>query len=274
MFSSRLREGWGIGPAIAVVAVFTVGALGANAIAGDPLTQRFDAVLLRPLEGGFLLGTDHLGRDVLARLLHGARSSLIVSLGAATVAVGIGTTFGIVAGLDRRGHVDRVLQLLSDSLLAFPTILLAIAVAAVLTPGRRQVLWTLGIVFSPVLFRISRVAARSIAYREFYQVSRLLQTPRVVRVILHLLPNVVPQVVVQGASLAAVAIGTEAALSFLGLGAQPPEPSWGLMLADARRYLATAPHLSVIPGVAAGLLAFAFQYLSDLLAGTVAGLEQ
>lgn len=232
----------------------------------DPLTQNLDRTLLQPLSAGHLLGTDHLGRDVLSRLLHGGRSSLIVSIGSAGIAAVIGTLFGMISAVDRRGAVDRALQIGNDAILAFPTILLAMTVAMVMSPGRFQITVTLAIVFSPVLYRVSRVEARRVVHQDFYLVSRMLGTGRTMRIVLHFFPNVLPQVLVQSASLAAIAIGTEAALSFLGLGTQPPQPSWGLMLNDARRYLGQAPMLSVFPGLAAGLLAFCFQFLSDYMA--------
>lgn len=267
MSDLRHREGGG-GAILALTVLVALGgaALLADRIVPDPLTQNLGAMLLAPFTQGHLLGTDHLGRDVLSRLLHGARSSLIVSIGSAGLAALIGTTLGMVSAVDRRGVLDRALQIGNDAILAFPTILLAITVAMVLRPGRYQVTMTLAIVFSPVLYRVSRVEARRVIQKEFYQVSRMLGTGRFMRIVLHLLPNVLPQVLVQTASLAAIAIGTEAALSFLGLGTQPPHPSWGLMLSDARRYLVQAPMLSVFPGLAAAILAFCFQFLSDYLA--------
>ncbi len=274
MSDSTSPKHYGVWGAGAVLILFSGAAIMADLFFGDPLTQRFDRILVEPFQPGFLLGTDHLGRDILSRLMYGGRTSLIVSLGSSGIAIVIGAPLGIIAAMDRRGAVDRFLQLVNDSILAFPTILLAIAVAAVLQAGRSQVMWTLGVVFSPVLFRITRSEARKIIHREYYLVSQLLKTPRVIRTILHMLPNIAPPVLIQSASLAAIAIGTEAALSFLGLGTQPPEPSWGLMLSDSRRYLSTHPHLSLIPGIAAGTLAFSFQYLSDQMAAAVTALEE
>jgi peptide/nickel transport system permease protein len=127
-------------------------------------------------------------------------------------------------------------------------------------------MWTLGVVFIPVVYRVARLETRRTVQTDYYRISRMMGTGALRRVALHIVPAVLPQVVVQSASLAAIAIGTEAALSFLGLGTQPPAASWGLMLNDARRYLTIAPYLSIIPGIAAGLLTFALQYLSDVLA--------
>ena len=238
----------------------------AEIVSGDPLLQRIDEALLVPGTPNHPLGTDHLGRDVLSRLLHGGRSSYIVALGSALVAGTIGTTLGLVSGIGRRTWVDRALRIATDSVLAFPTVLLAITVGLVMGPGRNQVTWTLGIVFSPVVYRVARLETRRTILRDYYLVSRMLGTAASARAAFHLLPSVLPQVLIQLASLAALAVGTEAALSFLGLGTQPPEASWGLMLNDARRYLVQAPYLSLFPGIAAGLLAFSLQYISDSLA--------
>jgi ABC-type dipeptide/oligopeptide/nickel transport system permease subunit len=274
MSDSINPKSYGAWIAGAVLILFSAAAILADLLFIDPLTQQLDHVLAKPLQQGFLLGTDHLGRDILSRLMYGGRTSLLVSLGSSGIAIMIGAPLGMIAAIDKHRGIDRALQLINDSILAFPTILLAIAVAAVFQTGRSQVMWTLGVVFSPVLFRITRSEARKIIHREYYLVSQLLQTPRLIRTILHLIPNIAPPVLIQSASLAAIAIGTEAALSFLGLGAQPPEPSWGLMLSDSRRYLSTHVHLSLIPGIAAGLLAFSFQYLSDQMAAAVTALEE
>lgn len=257
----------------AAIGVFLGGAVlsaAAPLLVGDPLLQRLDQSLLRPGEGGFLFGTDHLGRDVLSRILHGGRSSYAVALGSAAVAGSVGTSLGLLAGLRNWPVLDRLLMILSDALLAFPTVMLAIAVALVLGPGRLQVMWTLGIVYVPVVYRVARIETRRTVLRDFYRVSLMLGTPAMDRAVLHLLPSVLPQVLVQMASLAALAVGTEAALSFLGLGTQPPTPSWGLMLSDARRYLVQAPYLSILPGCAAAGLTASLQLGSDRVARRIA----
>ncbi|MFW5694087.1 MAG: ABC transporter permease [Alkalispirochaeta sp.] len=258
---------WALRGALFVLVAGAVLSVGATAIAGDPLLQRLDRTLLPPGAPGHPLGTDHLGRDVLSRLLHGARSSYMVAMGSAAISGVLGTAVGMVAGLLRSRWMDRALRVFTDGVLAFPTVLLAVTVTLVFGPGRLQVMWTLGIVYTPVVYRVARLETRRSVVQDYYQVSHTLGTGPLGRAVLHVLPNVVPQVLVQSASLAALAIGTEAALSFLGLGAQPPEPSWGIMLNDARRYMTQAPFLSVFPGLAAGLLTFALQFSSDRLAG-------
>lgn len=260
-------------PALLIALMVLVGgaflSLAAPRIAGDPLEQRLEATLLPPGSAGHLLGTDNLGRDVLSRLLHGGRSSYLVALGSALVAGVLGTALGMVAGLARSRRLDAGLQMVNDAVLAFPTVLLAVTVSLVFGAGRLQVMWTLGIVFAPVVYRVARLETRRTALQDYYRVGMMMGSRPATRAVLHLLPNVLPQVLVQLASLAALAIGTEAALSFLGLGTQPPEPSWGLMLNDARRYLVQAPYLSLAPGLAAGLLAFALQFSSDRLSQAI-----
>lgn len=257
---------WGLLLAVTVLVAGAMVSIAAPVMVGDPLVQRLDARLLPPGSPGHLLGTDSLGRDVLSRVVHGGRSSYLVAIGSATIAGVLGTVVGLAAGLLRSRRLDRALQILNDSVLAFPTVLLAVTVSLLFGPGRIQVMWTLGIVFSPVVYRVARLETRRTVVQDYYRVSRSLGTSAGGRAVLHILPNVIPQVLVQLASLAAVAIGTEAALSFLGLGTQPPEPSWGLMLNEARRYMVQAPYLSVVPGLAAGLLTFALQFSSDRLA--------
>lgn len=262
---NRHRD-WGVRFALFVLVAGAILSAAATALAGDPLLQRLDRMLLPPGSPGHPLGTDNLGRDVLSRLLHGGRSSYLVALGSAAIAGVLGTAVGTVAGLMRSRWMDRTLQILNDGVLAFPTVLLAVTVALVFGPGRLQVMWTLGIVYTPVVYRVARLETRRTVVQDYYHVSYTLGTRPISRAVLHLFPNVIPPVLVQLASLAALAIGTEAALSFLGLGTQPPEPSWGIMLNDARRYMTQAPFLSVFPGLAAGLLTFALQFSSDRLA--------
>jgi peptide/nickel transport system permease protein len=260
------RRDWPLWAALTILIAGLLLSVAAPVLGGDPLVQRLDRTLLPPGSPGHLLGTDNLGRDVLSRLLHGGRSSYLVSIGSAVIAGVIGTTVGMVAGVLKSRSLDRGLQIMNDGVLAFPTILLAVTISLIFGPGRLQVMWTLGIVYAPVVYRVARLETRRLVVQDFYRVSRMMGTGPVGRTALHILPSVLPAVVVQLASLAALAIGTEAALSFLGLGTQPPEPSWGLMLNDARRYMVQAPQLALFPGLAAGALAFSLQFSSDRLA--------
>jgi ABC-type dipeptide/oligopeptide/nickel transport system permease subunit len=257
---------WPLWAALAILIGGLLLSVAAPAIGGDPLVHRLDRTLLPPGSPGHLLGTDNLGRDVLSRLLHGGRSSYLVAIGSAVIAGVIGTTVGMVAGVVTSRALDRGLQILNDGILAFPTILLAVTISLIFGAGRLQVMWTLGIVYAPVVYRVARLETRRVVVQDFYRVSRMMGTGPLGRTVLHILPSVLPSVIVQLASLAALAIGTEAALSFLGLGTQPPEPSWGLMLNDARRYMVQAPQLALFPGIAAGILAFSLQFSSDRLA--------
>lgn len=253
-----------------LVATGLVVALAAEILVGDPLVQRLDATLLPPMSPGHLLGTDSLGRDVLARLVFGARSAYAVAVASAGIALLGGTLVAALAAVADSRALDGVVDVIADVVLSFPTILLALVVGAVLSPGRTQVIFTLGIVYIPVVLRVASLEARRVVRRPDYRLSRALGSSGAVRVSLYVLPAILPQALVQAASLAALAIGTEAALSFLGLGTQPPMASWGLMLSEARRYLAIAPHLSLVPGFTIALLTFGFQYLSDRLGSTIA----
>jgi ABC-type dipeptide/oligopeptide/nickel transport system permease subunit len=157
-------------------------------------------------------------------------------------------------------------MLLMDSVLSFPTVLLAITMVAVFGYGITQVMLAVGVIYSPVFARIVRAEALSLSGETYVVASRALGTTPLRTIVLHIIPNMVPRLLVQGSATFALAVVIEASLSFLGLGAQPPTASWGLMLKDARSYLLQAPWLAVFPGVAIGLTVFCFNYLGDVLA--------
>lgn len=251
----------GVAVASLVLAVLVGAAVAGPQLELDYRTQDLDRLLVRPGEGAAPLGTDHLGRDVLARLIAGARTTLGIAAGAPLLALLIAVPVGIRAA-EHRG-AERVVQTLTDAVLAFPAVLLVAVIAAVRSPGAGAVLIALTTLYTPVLLRVVRAETKRAMATDYVRVSRSLGTPAVVRGILHLVPAVIPAAIVSAASLASLAIGTEAALSFLGLGVQPPTPSWGGMLRDARRYIATDPWLSVAPGTAAILAAASIQYLAD-----------
>lgn len=266
--SAKMRPDWAGRLAVALLLLLIGIALGAPLLFPDPLTQRLDRALLRPGSSGHLLGTDHLGRDVASRIAHGARSSLMAAIGSATIAFSGGMMLGL---LDAAGPkpLRVTLGVLADATLAFPTILLAMTLALVFGRGIGQLSATLGVIYIPVVYRVVRSQARSVTQHDYYRISGALGTGPLGRIVLHLVPHAAPHALVQAAGLAALAIGTEAALSFLGMGAQPPEPSWGLLLSDARRYLGQAPYLSIAPGVAVIAATFSFQYSSDRLAAWI-----
>lgn len=244
--------------------------IGAAAIAAPiispfhPTDQNLENRYLKPGVDGHLLGTDNLGRDVLSRILHGSRSALLVGVVSVTIAVIFGLFFGLLAGL-YEGWIGNTIMLFMDSLLSFPTILLAIAVVTFLGYGLIQVMTAIGIIFSPVFARIVRAETLSIKGEGYIESSRALGTPVLKMVFLHFLPNMMGKVVVQCAITFALSVVIESSLSYLGLGTQPPNPSWGLMLKDARNYLHNAPWLAIFPGAAIAVTVLSFNVLGDTL---------
>jgi peptide/nickel transport system permease protein len=234
--------------------LITIGILAGVAVLGpilapfDPTEQSLDR-MLEPPGRAHLLGTDDLGRDLLSRVLYGARVSLGVGVLAVLLSLGVGVFLGLLAGY-RGGWLDDVLMRVMDGLLAFPAIVLALAITAVLGPSLRNAMIAIGIVGIPGFARVVRGQVLSLRTQEFIEAARALGA-RDARVMLrHVGPGTVPPVVVHASLRLAFAVLTEAGLSFLGLGAQPPTPSWGSMLNTGREYLELAPWLSLVPGAA------------------------
>ncbi len=254
-----------------VASLVAIALIGAAAIAApivaphSPTAQNLDLRYAVPGTSGHLFGTDNLGRDVLSRILFGSRSALLVGIISVSIALTVGLVFGLLAGLNE-GLPGNVIMLLMDSLLSFPTILLAIAVVTFLGYGLVQVMSAVGIVFSPVFARIVRAETLNIKAEGYIESSRALGTPALKMIYLHILPNMMGKVVVQCAITFALSVVIEASLSYLGLGTQPPNPSWGLMLKDARNYLHIAPWLAVYPGAALAVTVLSFNILGDTLA--------
>ena len=230
----------------------------------DPVTGDLkDAYLVEP-GSRFLLGTDTQGRDVLSRVLYGARLSLSVGLISQSVSVTLGVLLGLLAGYYGR-WVDALVMRLADITLAFPTLLLLIAVAAAVKPSLPVVFVVIGIVGWAGMARLVRSQVLVLRHSEFVLAARALGA-RDRRVLLrHLLPNVRTQVIIAATLGIAGAIMAEAALSFVGLGAQPPTPSWGAMVADGRDLLRVAPWISFAPGMAIGAAVLGFNLVGDAL---------
>ncbi len=235
----------------------------------DPIAQEI-ALRLKPpgwtAAGGriYLLGTDHLGRDILSRLIFGARISLAIGFSAVALAGTLGTLMGLVAGY-RGGRVDDFCMRLTDTMLAMPFILLALAVVAVLGPSLRNIIFVLGMTSWVSYARVVRAEVLSLRTREFVAAARALGGggPRIV--FRHLLPNVLTPVIVIATLEVARMVILESALSFLGLGVQPPTPTWGGMLADGRAYLSTAWWLATFPGLSIMLTVLGINLLGDWL---------
>jgi peptide/nickel transport system permease protein len=249
------------------IGVLVVGALALVALLGpavapyDPTEQGLERMLQAPGRS-HLLGTDDLGRDVLSRVLYGARVSLGVGAGAVGLSFVLGGALGLVAGY-RGGWVDEIAMRVLDGLLAFPAIVLALAITAVLGPSLRHAMVAIAVVGIPGFARLVRSQVLSLRAREFVEAARALGGGDGRIVLRHIAPATVTPVVVHASLRLAFAIVTEAGLSFLGLGTQPPTPSWGAMLNAGREYLEMAPWISLAPGAAIFLATLGFNFLGD-----------
>jgi peptide/nickel transport system permease protein len=222
----------------------------------------FDALLTKPGLHDHLLGTDELGRDILSRIIWGARASIQAGVFATLLAIVIAVPIGLVAGY-YRGWADLVISRITDVLLAFPFLILAVGLAAILGPSLLNATLAIGIGAVPGLVRIAR--GETLALREEDYVRAAVANGASDAIILgrHIVPNMMSTLLVQATVTVPAAIIAEAALSFLGLGVQPPTPSWGVMLADAQSYLSQAPRLALYPGIAIFLCSLSFNLLGD-----------
>lgn len=210
------------------------------------------------------LGTDQLGRDLLYRVLLGAQTSIMIAGTAVLTSLVIGLPLGVVSGYFG-GWVDNVLMRLVDTLLAFPALLLALTISAVLGPNLTNTIIAIGIAFTPYLARIIRGEALRVAQMPYVEAARAAGTPDGWMILRHVLPNIMPPIIVQATISLAFAILAEAGLSFLGLGTQPPDASWGLMIQASRNYLDIAPWTALVPGTAVALTVLGLNMFGDVL---------
>ena len=215
-----------------------------------------------PLQPPHWLGTDEFGRDILSRIVYGARYSVFVAFFAAVIAVVLGGVAGMIAGY-YGGILDHLISRLTDLLLSFPALLLAIVVVAVAGPGITNATITIGIVYAPRVVRVVRGVVLSVKLEDYVQAGRALGARDVRLMVLHILPNIATTVAVYMSILFAYGLLTEAALSFLGLGVQPPTPSWGGMLRAAAPYMEMLPSMAILPGLAIMFAVLTFNLLSD-----------
>ena len=235
----------------------------------DPIAQDVEKRLIPPMwqEGAdpqYLLGTDHLGRDIVSRLIYGARISIVVSVSAVALSAILGTLIGLFSGF-YGGKVDSFFMRIADVQLAFPFILLAIAIIAVLGPSLQNIIIVMGITGWVIYARVVRAEVLSLREKEFIMSVRALGGSNGRIIFKHLLPNVIPPIIVIITLEMARMIIMEAALSFLGLGIQPPTPTWGGMLADGRVYLATSWWLATFPGLVIMLVVLGINLLGNWL---------
>ena len=245
-----------------VVALLVVIAIAAPLIAPyDPVATSWTAIRKAPSLAHWM-GTDENGRDVLSRIIFGARASLLAGVVSVGIAAGIGVPFGLLAGF-AGGWVDALVGRIVDAMLACPFLILAIALAAILGPDLTNVMIAIGISAAPIFVRVARAATIDTAASEYVEAARSLGNPPWRVAVRHVAPNILPPVMVQMTLAIALAIIAEASLSFLGLGQQPPAPSWGSMLNSAQRFLSQAPWLAVFPGAAIFLAVLSFNLIGD-----------
>jgi peptide/nickel transport system permease protein len=247
---------------LGVVVFFVVIAVMAPWIAPhDPLGTSWSAVRAAP-SASYWFGADELGRDVLSRIIWGARASILAGLVSVSISLALGVPIGMAAGYLGR-WVDALISRITDAMLACPFLILAIALAAFLGPSLTNAMIAIGISATPVFIRLTRAQVLAAKSEDYVEAARALGNPHLRIVLRHILPNIVAPLIVQATLAIAAAVIAEASLSFLGLGQQPPAPSWGSMLNTARSYVDQAPWMAVWPGVSIFLLVLSFNLLGD-----------
>jgi ABC-type dipeptide/oligopeptide/nickel transport system permease subunit len=250
--------------ALAMVAAFVVIAVAAPYVAPhDPIKMNYLAVRKAPSDV-YRLGTDEVGRDVLSRLVWGARASLLAGVVPVTIALVVSIPLGLLSGCTG-GWLDGLIMRITDAMLAIPFLIVAIALAAFLGPSLTNAMIAIGIAALPTFLRLARGTAMAITTEEYIEAARSLGCSRVRLALRHVLPNIVPPLLIQSSLTAAAAIIAEASLSFLGLGQQPPAPSWGSMLNAAQRYLVQAPWIAIYPGLMIFGVVMSLNVLGDAL---------
>jgi peptide/nickel transport system permease protein len=248
--------------ALGVVVFFVILALLAPAIAPyDPLATSWSAVRKAPT-GAHWFGTDEIGRDVLSRVVWGTRASLLAGVVSVSISLAFGVPIGLLAGYIG-GWVDALISRMTDAMLACPFLILAIALAAFLGPSLTNAMIAIGISATPIFVRLTRAQVLHVKVEDYVEAARAVGNSHLRIALRHVLPNIVPPLIVQATLAIAAAIIAEAALSFLGLGQQPPAPSWGSMLNTAKNYIDNAPWMAVWPGVSIFLLVLSFNLLGD-----------
>jgi peptide/nickel transport system permease protein len=254
------RKGAVVG--LVVITLFLLLALFAPLIVPfDPIATSWSLVRKPPtLQHWF--GTDDLGRDILARVVYGARASLMAGAISVGIALGIGVPLGLLSGY-RGGFIDVLISRITDAMLACPFLILAIALAAFLGPSLGNAMIAIGVSATPIFVRLTRGQVMSVKVEDYVEAARAMGNPRWRIALFHILPNIMPALLVQATLSIAAAIIAEAALSFLGLGQQPPSPSWGSMLNAAQRFLTNAPWMAIWPGLAIFLVVLSFNLVGD-----------
>ena len=254
------RKGAVVG--LVVIAVMIVLALLAPLLAPyDPIATSWTLVR-KPPSALHWFGTDDLGRDILSRVIYGTRASLMAGAISVGIAFGVGVPVGLLSGY-RGGFVDALISRITDAMLACPFLILAIALAAFLGPSLSNAMIAIGITTTPIFVRLTRGQTLNVKVEDYVEAARAVGTPPWRIAQMHILPNIMPALLVQATLSIAAAIIAEAALSFLGLGQQPPAPSWGSMLNAAQRFLTNAPWMAIWPGLGIFLLVLSFNLVGD-----------
>jgi peptide/nickel transport system permease protein len=227
----------------------------------DPAAQSY-SLIRRPPSDLHWFGTDEVGRDLFTRIIYGARASLLAGVISVSIALGIGVPIGLCAGY-LGGFIDALLSRITDAMLACPYLIFAIALAFLLGPSLTNAMIAIGIATTPIFVRLTRGLVLVVKVEDYVEAARAVGNPRWRIAIRHILPNIMPSLLVQATLSIAAAIIAEASLSFIGLGQQPPAPSWGSMLNSAQRFLVNAPWMAVWPGLAIFLTVLSFNLLGD-----------
>jgi ABC-type dipeptide/oligopeptide/nickel transport system permease subunit len=254
----------GLVGAMLVIVMLLIAILAPLLIPADFATRMTMTARLRPPSALHWLGTDQLGRDLFYRVMLGARTSLSIAGAAVLMSLVLGLPLGMISGF-YRGRIDNALMRLVDTLLSFPVLLLALTISAMLGPNATNATIAIGIAFTPFLARIVRGEALRVTQMPYVEAARAAGATNLQLVLRHILPNVMPPIIVQATISLAFAILAEAGLSFLGLGTQPPQSSWGLMIQASRDYLDVAPWTALVPGAAVALTVLGLNMSGDVL---------
>ena len=247
---------------VAIMLSFIVLALGASWIAPlDPIATNWGAIRKAP-SAAYWFGTDEIGRDVLSRVIWGTRASLLAGVVSVSISLLLGVPIGLAAGFIG-GAVDTVISRITDAFLACPFLILAIAMAAFLGPSLSNAMIAIGVSATPIFVRLTRAQVINVKVEDYIEAARAVGNPPWRIALCHVLPNITAPLIVQATLAIAAAVIVEASLSFLGLGQQPPAPSWGSMLNTAKNYVDNAPWMAIWPGLSIFLLVLAFNLVGD-----------
>jgi peptide/nickel transport system permease protein len=258
----KLKANKGAVVGLAIIVFFTLLAISAPLLPiADPNGTNWSAIRKGP-SAAYWLGTDDLGRDILARMIWGARASLLAGVFSVAIAVAIGVPFGLISGYFG-GWIDQIISRITEAFLALPFLITAIALAAFLGPSLMNAMIAIGLSAMPVFIRLTRGQVLAVKTEEYVEGARSIGLRHYTIIKRYILPNVLAPILVQATLTVATAIIAEASLSFLGLGQQPPAPSWGSMLNVAKNYLSQAPWMAMWPGIAIFLVVIGFNLLGD-----------